>query len=116
MDKITEQQKDKAIEQYAVTGNMTQAAEFIGMNRKTLQREMGRSKAFNDDMKAAKEKYADKEEERILIKHKDDKNVVWDIFRLKSLKPDIYREQIAHKIEGNIKVVSGIPRPDKKGE
>lgn len=121
MRKITEEQKQKAIEVYAEKGNTTKAAEAIGMNRKTLQREMARSKDFKEDMETAKAIYCDGLEEildrRIRgtdIINLDKASALLLMFKLKAELPDKYREKVDHKIEGNIKIITGVPRPPTK--
>lgn len=117
MNKITEEQKEKALAVYAEMGNMSKAAEAINMNRKTLQREMGRNKAFREDMQNAKAVYCDRLEalldDRIKKPDKDKASAILLMFKLKAEMPDKYREKIDHKVEGNVKIITGVPRPNE---
>jgi len=60
MQRITEEQKKIAIENYAEHGNITKAAQAANLNRWTLWKEMQRSKVFKDSMANAKAAYCDK--------------------------------------------------------
>lgn len=115
--RITEEQKITAIEKYKEYGNMSLAASAINMNRKTLQREMGRSAAFKADMGDAKAAYCARLEqildERIKSPEGDKASALLLMFKMKAEMPDKYRERIEHKVDGDIKIITGVPRPEK---
>jgi len=119
MDKITEEQKSKAIIVYAQTGNLTKAAHAVGLNRITLYRETKRSKTFRTELENAKAVYCDALEaildERIEAAKdgKDKASAILLIFKLKAELPNKYRERIEHKVDTSVKIISGIPRPEK---
>ncbi len=113
-DRITEEQKALVIEALHKSGNNTIAAQKAGIDRKTITRECKRDKKFAQDVLEARQSYgelleaiADKR-----IKDGTDKgSAILLIFRLKSIFPEKYRETQTVKHEGNIKIITGIPRP-----
>lgn len=113
--KITEEQKEKAIGAYTVSGNMSVAGKAAGVSRQTLSKEMQRCKAFSDEMKNAKAAYCDNLEtilyDRIKEPSKDKASAILLMFKMKAEMPDKYRERIEHKIDGDIKIITGVPRP-----
>lgn len=117
--RITEEQKSKALVEYAITGNMYKAALVAGVNRMTLYRESLRDNAFKKRMENAKGQYCDQLEaildERIKDNGKGDKaSALLLMFKLKAELPDKYRDRIDHKVEGNIKIITGVPRPTEQ--
>ena len=113
--KITEEQKEKAIGAYTVSGNMSEAAKVALTTRRTLEREMSRCKAFSEDMKDAKAIYTDKLEkildDRIADPAKDKASAILLMFKMKAEMPDKYRERIDHKVDSEVRIISGVPRP-----
>jgi len=120
MLKITEEQKEKAIDIYAQTGNMTEAAKAVGLSRRTLEREKQRSRTFKELMTNAKAIYCDSLETildnriRSAEYDRDKASALLLMFKMKAEMPDKYRERIDHKVESNIKIITGVPRPTKK--
>jgi len=114
--KLTPEQRQIAIETYARMGTFLDAARACGANRGNILNCM-KDKAFKAAMADAREAYADRLEgiadERI-ADGKDKASGILLIFRLKALRPDIYREQIQHKVDTTVKVISGVPRPGDK--
>lgn len=117
---MKQEQKNKAIEEYAKTGNMSKAAEAVGITRWTLWKEGKRSAAFRKLMDNAKAVYCDALEAILdgRIKNaeyaKDKASAILLIFKMKAEMPGKYREKIDHKIDGNIKIITGVPRPPKQ--
>ena len=116
-DKITEEQKNKAIKVFAEHGTITRAAASIAMSRMTLYEEMKRSKEFKQAMLDAKKEYIDGLEDVLdaRIKSNTDKaSAILLMFKLKKEDHE-YRDKIEHKVESEVTVISGVPRPkDKK--
>jgi len=115
-NRITEEQKSKAIEEYARTGNLSLAGKAAGVSRITLWNESKRSKVFKTELENAKAIYTDALEELLdgYIRSGECKNTAHSnliMFKIKAEMPDKYRERIDHKVEGNIKIITGVPRP-----
>jgi len=117
--KLTPEVRLKAVEAYAKSGILTVAAKEAGVCRTTLWAEARRNKAFKRQLEQAKGVYTDYLEgilnERI-ADGKDKMSGVLLMFKLKAEMPDKYRERVDHKVEGNIKIISGVPRPNDKKE
>ncbi len=112
-NRITEEQKNIAIEQYALTGNQKSAASATNVTARTLRNEMGRSVIFKDAMQEAKLAYDASLLEILRERIKEGTSKFSDtllMFEVKKHMPE-YREKFEHKIDANIKIISGVPRP-----
>lgn len=112
--RITAEQKAKVIEGITKSGNNTIAAAHAGIHRTAITRECKRDKKFSDDIQVARDAYADVLEQiadRRIRDDTDKASAILLMFRLKALRPDMYRELSTVKHEGDIKIISGIPRP-----
>jgi len=112
--RITEAQKAIVLDALTKSGNNTIAAQRAGIDTRTILRERKRDKKFNADYLAARDSYADVLEaiaDRRIRDDNDKASAILLIFRLKALRPDIYRDNQTVKHEGNIKIISGVPRP-----
>ncbi len=113
-NRITPEQKAKVIEALAKSGNNTIAAQHAGIDRHAITRECKRDKKFAADVLASKDAYADVLEAILDNRIKNDKDKMGAIllmFSLKANRPDKYRELSTVKHEGNIRIISGVPRP-----
>ena len=116
--KLNEDKKDLALVEYAKTGNMSLAAKAVGVSRWTLWNEAKRSAIFRKALDNAKGSYTDALEAildyriRKGLEKSDMASATLLIFKLKAEMPDKYRERIDHKVEGDIKIISGVPRPE----
>jgi len=111
--KITEAQKNKAIKTYATFGTMTKAAEACGSSRQTLYEEEKRDKSFKKAMVNAKQEYIEGLEAVLDHRIKDDHDkasAILLMFKLKKENPE-YRDKFEHKVDAEIKIISGVPRP-----
>lgn len=116
-NRITPEQKAKVLEALVKSGNNTIAAQHAGIERTTITRECRRDKKFDADCLAARDAYADVLEAILDDRIKNDKDKMGAIllmFSLKANRPDKYRELSTVKHEGNIRIVSGVPRPANK--
>lgn len=114
MGRITEEQKAKVLEALVKSGNNTIAAAHAGVERHTITAECKRDKRFATAVQIARDAYADVLEaiaDRRIKDDKDKASAILLIFRLKALRPEVYRENQTIKHEGNIKIISGVPRP-----
>ncbi len=114
-ERITKEQKDKVLEALQKSGNNTIAAQHAGIDRKTITRECKRDKKFAADVLSARDSYADLLEsiaDKRIRDGNDKASGILLIFRLKALRPDMYRESQTVHHEGNIKIISGVPRPE----
>ncbi len=114
--RITEAQKNKAIKTYTALGTVTRAAEACGSSRQTLYEEMKRDKAFKRDMTNAKQEYVEGLEAVLdsRIKSATDKaSAILLMFKLKKENHD-YRDKVEHKVDSQVTIVSGVPRPSKE--
>ena len=112
-NRITEEQKKIAIKEYAKCGTMTRAAGKAGVCRMTLYEEEKRDKSFKAKMLEAKKEYIDGLEDVLdsRIKSSTDKaSAILLMFKLKKENPD-YRDKIEHKVESQVTIISGVPRP-----
>lgn len=112
--RITPEQKAKVIEALAKSGNNTLAAQHAGIERHAITRECKRDKKFANDVQIARDAYADVLEVIADKRIRDDKDrgsAILLIFRLKALRPEMYRDNQTIKHEGSIKIISGVPRP-----
>lgn len=111
--RISPEAKHIAIDTYAKHGNMTIAAMAAGVTRWTLWKEGTRNLAFKRQLEDAKATYCDLWEalldKRIVEGGKD--SAILLMFKMKAEMPDKYREKFEHKIDHNIKIISGVPRP-----
>lgn len=111
-NRITEEQKAKVLEAIAKSGNYTVAAQHAGITRVSIWAESRRDKKFAADILQARDAYGDVLE-AILDQRIKDGSKQADIllmFALKANKPDKYRELSTVKHEGNIKIISAVPR------
>ena len=119
-NRITEEQKQVAIEAYARSGNLSIAAKAAGVSRWTLWNEGKRNAKFRKALDNSKGSYTDTLEailDRRIVDgyEKGDKaSAILLMFKLKAEMPEKYREHIDHKIEGEFVFVSHIPRPEQK--
>ena len=116
--KLTENQRAKAIEAYTISGNMSKAGKAIGVCRQTLSEEKKRNKAFKEAMENAKETYVDSLVEIAWARAESGESKMADtllMFLIKAGRPE-YRDkqEITAKVDGNIKIISGIPRPKEE--
>ncbi len=111
--RITTEQKNKALEIYAETGNQKSAAIKAGVVAKTIQREMGRDGAFKDAMEEAKAGYNAALEELLNDRVKAGNTNRSDLLLMFLMKKHIpeYRDKFEHKIDANVTIISGVPRP-----
>ena len=118
--KLTEERKEIAIAEYAKTGNLSKAAKAAGVTRVTLWVEGKRNARFRKLLDNAKFVYTDALEaildDRIQNARdgKDKASAILLMFKMKAEMPDKYREKIDQKIDGNIKIITGVPRPAKE--
>ncbi len=111
--RITEEQKNKAIEKYAKHGTLSKAAAFISMTRMTLYEEQKRDKKFKQDMLNAKKEYVEGLEDVLdaRIKSQTDKaSAILLMFKLKKENHE-YRDKVEHKVDAEVTIISGVPRP-----
>ena len=112
--RITEEQKDKAIEVYAQKGNLLDAAKAVNLSTKTLLRERQRNSVFRKAMEEARLEHCEYIEQDVL-KAANNPNIkqpqlLAKFFRAKRHIPE-YRDKVDHSVEGNIKIITGVPRP-----
>ncbi len=116
-NRITAEQKAKIIEALYKSGNNTIAASHAGVDRNCITRECKRDKKFSHDVQVARDAYADVLESIADKRIRDDTDkasAILLMFRLKALRPTMYRDNQTIHHEGNIKIISGVPRaPDK---
>ena len=113
-NRITSEQKIKVLEAIAKSGNYTVAAQHAGTTRATIWAESKRDKKFAADILSARDAYADVLEAILDSRIKNDKDKMGAIllmFSLKANRPDKYRELSTVKHEGDIRIISGVPRP-----
>ena len=117
MKRITDEQKATALTEFAKCGSLEKAAKAAGVSYKTLWLEQKRNAKFKQEVDEARAQYADALElildQRIRegVLGKDKASAILLMFRLKGLLPEVYRERMEHKVEGSIKIISGVPRP-----
>lgn len=118
-ERITEEQKSKAIEAYAEFGTEAKAAEIAGCCAKTLQREMKRSSKFNKAMLEARQigyrHIGDQAVSNIracaLGEMDMDKTRLTANIALANAYADGFRRKDDTKVDVDIKIISGLPRP-----
>lgn len=114
---MTDREKSRAVESYRDHGSIGTAAKAAGVSRQTLWVHRKKDKKFQSALDDAYSEYCEKYEaildEKILGQGKD--AAILLMFKLKAIYPDKYREKVDHKVEGNITIVSGIPRPGNQG-
>jgi len=112
--RITEEQKQIAVEEYALKGNLIDAAAKAGVCSLTLIREKKRSADFRKLLEEADEKHHEYIEKDLYdAAHNPDMRqpqLLAQFARAKRHIPE-YRDKIEHKVEGNIKIISAVPRP-----
>jgi len=111
--RITEAQKNKAIEVYAEVGTVLKASQAVGVSRQTIYEEMKRDKTFKKLMVDAKQAYVESLEDVLdrRIKDKNDKaSAILLMFKLKKENHE-YRDKSEYKVDAEIKIISGVPRP-----
>ncbi len=114
--RITEEQKKKALEVYAEMGTVLKASQAASVSRQTIYEEMKRDKAFKTAMTNAKQEYIESLEDVLdaRIKSTTDKaSAILLMFKLKKENHD-YRDKVEHKVDAEVTIISGVPRP--KGE
>ncbi len=114
--KITEEQKNKAIENYKANGNLSIAATAVGVHRCTLTREMNRSSQFKTNMKESKDTWIEALEAKLHDALNNSAKSIdrsWALLMMFTLKAHDhkYRDKVDHKVEGDIKIITGVPRP-----
>lgn len=115
--RITEEQKTKAIEVYEEQGNLQHAAVAIGLSVRTIHREKLRDEKFRELIAEADLIYHEhiKAELRAMG---DNPNLKMPqlIAKLAEAKAHMaeYRDKHEHKVEGDIKIITAVPRPEKK--
>ena len=113
-NRITEEQKNIAIKEFAKCGTMTRAAGKAGVSRQTLYEEEKRDKSFKAKMLNAKKEYVDSLEDVLdsRIRSANDKaSAILLMFKLKKENPD-YRDKVEHKVDAEVTIISGVPRPN----
>jgi len=114
--RITTEQKNKAIEVYAEVGTVLKASQVAGVSRQTIYEEMKRDRSFKKTMTDAKQSYIEGLEDVLdrRIKDKNDKaSAILLMFKLKKENHE-YRDKVEHKVDSQVTIVSGIPRPPGK--
>jgi len=112
-NRITEEQKNKAIEVYAEMGTVLKASQSVGVSRQTIYEEMKRDKVFKQAMTHAKQAYVESLEDVLdaRIKSKTDKaSAILLMFKLKKENHE-YRDKVDHKVDAEVTIISGVPRP-----
>ena len=116
--RISDEIKQRAVDAYAKCGVLAIVAKEVGVSRTTLWAESKRNLAFRDALEEARATYCDILEsilnKRIMDGSKDKMSGLLLMFKLKAEMPNKYRERIDHKIEGDVKIISGVPRPKEK--
>lgn len=119
MNKITEEQKQKAVEAFEQDGNMIKAAKAAGVCVRTLQREKNRCKIFRKALEEADAVYHEylKQQIRDATQNPDIKmpQLYAIMFEAKKHMPE-YRETFEHKVDADIRVITGVPRPSDKSQ
>ena len=114
--RITEKQKDIAVEVYAKKGNLIDAAGAAGTSSRTLLKEKNRSATFKAEMKESKELYCEEIRRKMhnLTEDKEAKHPQFlAVMAQARAHMEEYRDRVDHKVEGNIKIITGVPRPKK---
>ena len=116
---LTEEQREIVIKTYEEKGNLKSAADAIDVSRLYLNKAIKADKKLKQAMDDAYFTYCDSLMELIddVAKGKKEvkaaqSNII--MFHAKKVMPE-YRERSTQKVEGEIKVITGIPRP-KKGK
>lgn len=115
--KINEEQKNKVVAVYEVKGNLVDAAAAVSMSARTLIREKKRNKAFREAMEEAKEVYCENIK-RKMHNMTEDREAKQPQFlaimaQARANMPE-YRDKAELHVNGNIKIISSVPRPEKK--
>ena len=115
--RITEEQKKIAVEVYAEKGNLIDAGKAAGVASITLLRERKRCAAFRKLMEESRELYCENIR-RKLNDMTEDGNAKQPQFLATIAQARAhmaeYRDKIDHSVEGSIKIISGVPRPEEK--
>lgn len=114
---LTQELKDKAVNMYSQTGLKAVVAKSVGCCVKTIEREQKRDKKFDEAMREAKDFYVDTLINTARERAMSGTSKMADtllMFLIKKERPE-YRDKydINAKIEGNIKIISAVPRPEK---
>ena len=112
-NRITEEQKNTAVKEYAVCGTMSRSAGKAGVSRQTLYEEEKRDKKFKQAMLNAKKEYIDSLEDVLdarIRSAKDKASAILLMFKLKKENHD-YRDKVEHKVDAEVTIISGVPRP-----
>lgn len=115
---LTEDQKNHAIKIYKETGLKTKVAEAMECSTKTIEREQKKDKKFDEAMKESKEIFIERLENEVYERALEGTSKMSDallMFALKRHRPE-YRDRydVSGKIDANIKIISGIPRPKEE--
>lgn len=111
--RIIEAQKNKAIDVYAEMGTILKASQAVSVSRQTIYEEMKRDKSFKKAMTDAKQAYVESLEDVLdkRIRDNNDKaSAILLMFKLKKENHD-YRDKVEHKVDAEIRIISGVPRP-----
>ena len=111
--RITTEQKNKALEIYAKHGTVLKAAQFASVSRQTIYEEMKRDKDFKKAMLNAKQEYVESLEDVLdarIRSHEDKYSAILLMFKLKKENHE-YRDKVEHKVDAEITIISGVPRP-----
>lgn len=114
MDRLSDIQKQQILDLMAKTGNASIAVSNARTTIPTLVTECRKDKSFAKDYHNAKETYADFLEaimDKRIQEGNDKASAILLMFRLKALRPELYRESTTVKHEGTLKIISGVPRP-----
>jgi hypothetical protein len=107
--RLTPQKRAELLERIALTGNVTEAADFVGCSRQSVYDLRAKDPAFDAAFIEAQERVTDRLEQKVLhraengtkrgVYYKGDKvgverdyHDILSIFMLKAKRPDVYRE------------------------
>lgn len=93
--------EDAFLEAYADCGNVTESASRANISRHTVYDRRKRYATFADAMNEAKQA-AIESLEAVAWKRAKESSDTLIIFLLKSLKPEQYRDQFTHRMEGRV--------------
>ena len=111
--RITTEQKNKAVEVFAKLGTVLRASQAAGVSRQTIYEEQKRDKEFKKAMTIAKQAYVESLEDVLdaRIRSQTDKaSAILLMFKLKKEDHE-YRDKVEHKVDAEITIISGVPRP-----
>lgn len=113
-ERIDSEMKAAAVAAYQLTGTLLRAGKVAGCSRRTLNNEMNRDPKFMEAMKDAKATFGEGLEDLALKRILDEKfkgSTILLMQRLNAELPEKYKHRTETKIEGEIKVVTAVPRP-----